>query len=217
MPITSEGGPTPLTARQGREHQKYGEGGERLVAGCIPVRFKPGVEGPPGVEVLMITSRKGKGHVFPKGGWEVDESLESAAKRETVEEAGVRGRLEEPVLGIFPFYSNKAERLQTAHAGRCVAYVFAMHVTEELPVWPEAAQRTREWLGLQEAFRLARYDWMRDALRAWLERKGWGAAAPPRDDAAVEPPPAAGPAGVLRAVPEAGAPVAAPDRVAVRS
>jgi hypothetical protein len=33
---------------------------------CIPVRFKPGVEGPPGAEVLMITSRNGKGYVFPK-------------------------------------------------------------------------------------------------------------------------------------------------------
>lgn len=29
-----------------------------------------------------------------QGGWEDDESVESAAKRETVEEAGVRGKLE---------------------------------------------------------------------------------------------------------------------------
>lgn len=37
----------------------------------IPVRFKPGVPGPEGVEVLLISSRRGKGDVFPKGGWEV--------------------------------------------------------------------------------------------------------------------------------------------------
>lgn len=38
--------------------------------GCsaIPVRFKPGVEGPEGVEVLLISSRRGKGYVFPKVG-----------------------------------------------------------------------------------------------------------------------------------------------------
>lgn len=30
----------------------------------------------------------------PQGGWEDDETLEYAAKRETVEEAGVRGTLE---------------------------------------------------------------------------------------------------------------------------
>ncbi len=29
-----------------------------------------------------------------QGGWETDEDVESAAARETVEEAGVRGRLE---------------------------------------------------------------------------------------------------------------------------
>ncbi len=33
---------------------------------AIPVRFKLGVEGPEGVEVLLITSRRGKGYVFPK-------------------------------------------------------------------------------------------------------------------------------------------------------
>ena len=34
-----------------------------------------------------------EGHVA-QGGWETDEDVESAAARETVEEAGVRGRLE---------------------------------------------------------------------------------------------------------------------------
>jgi diphosphoinositol-polyphosphate diphosphatase len=29
-----------------------------------------------------------------QGGWEIDESVEVAARRETVEEAGVRGHLE---------------------------------------------------------------------------------------------------------------------------
>lgn len=46
------------------------------------------------VEVLLITSRGGKGWVIPKGGWEDDETVEAAAKRETVEEAGVRGSIE---------------------------------------------------------------------------------------------------------------------------
>lgn len=42
-----------------------------LLCSSIPVRFKPGVPGPDGVEVLLISSRRGKGDVFPKGGWEV--------------------------------------------------------------------------------------------------------------------------------------------------
>lgn len=44
--------------------------------------------------MLLITSRGGKGLVFPKGGWEQDEDVQAAAARETVEEAGVRGELE---------------------------------------------------------------------------------------------------------------------------
>lgn len=171
------GGPVPLASRSGRENQKYGEGGERLVAGSIPVRFKPGVPGPEGVEVLLISSRRGKGDVFPKGGWEVDEQLREAAQRETVEEAGVRGELEEPIIGKFAFHSGKAERQASAHGGRCIAYLFALHVTEELAVWPEAGQRTREWCSLQEACRRCRYDWMREALIAWMTRRGWDAAA----------------------------------------
>lgn len=61
---------------------------------CIPVRYNSGSGGAGGVEVLLISSRGGKGWVFPKGGWEADETVEAAARRETVEEAGVRGTIE---------------------------------------------------------------------------------------------------------------------------
>ncbi|PRW58515.1 nudix hydrolase 4 [Chlorella sorokiniana] len=177
MPHNRPGGPVPTESRTGRENQRFGAEGERLVAGAIPMRFKPGVEGPEGVEVLLITSRRGKGYVFPKGGWENDEELRDAAMRETVEEAGVRGQLEEPIIGKFPFHSGKAERQSAAHQGRCVAYLFAMHVSEELASWPEGHQRSRHWVSLQEACCKCRYPWMREALVAWVRRRGWEAAA----------------------------------------
>jgi len=41
--------------------------------------------------------------VLPKGGWEDDEAVEAAARRETVEEAGVRGVVDGPPLGAFSF------------------------------------------------------------------------------------------------------------------
>lgn len=145
MPHTV-GGPLPVVARQGRQQQKYGEDGARLVAGCIPFRYLPDVPGPGGVRVLMITSRGGKGYVFPKGGWEEDESVENAARRETVEEAGVRGTVELPMLGTFVFQSVKADKLASAAKGRCVAYMFALLVSEELATWPEAKQRRRVWV-----------------------------------------------------------------------
>ncbi|XP_038992202.1 nudix hydrolase 16, mitochondrial-like [Hibiscus syriacus] len=86
-----------LVARTGRLQQRY-EAGFRLVAGCIPFRYgnsneTDDVKFGKVVEVLMITSTSGPGLLFPKGGWENDETVEEAAVREAIEEAGVRGDL----------------------------------------------------------------------------------------------------------------------------
>jgi diphosphoinositol-polyphosphate diphosphatase len=104
-------------ARQGREKQRYGEDGQRLTAGCVvlrEVRSRPSassfgagsavpvsatdvmlnVQVEDGVrECLMISSSSDSSKwVFPKGGWENDETLEQAAQRET---------LEVPVLAVL--------------------------------------------------------------------------------------------------------------------
>lgn len=176
-PLTSYiGGPVPLESRQGRHKQRYGQGGERLVAGCIPVRYLPGKHGIDSVEVLLISRRGGKGWVFPKGGWEDDEPVEAAAERETVEEAGVRGYLDLPMLGTYCFQSAKEARRRDAHQGRCIAHVFVMRVAEELDQWPEQTVREREWFSLQEALRKCCHAWMREALSSWVAQNGWGAA-----------------------------------------
>jgi hypothetical protein len=151
------------TARQGREKQRYGEGGERLVAGCVVLRevapsappdldsasprsvplsssphttphwrwatpalpachaARPRAQAPRrlksavgarislcvprvacttitqrvtrrcgqgadgGRECLLISSKDPSLWIFPKGGWETDETLEEAACRETLE------------------------------------------------------------------------------------------------------------------------------------
>lgn len=146
-------------ARQGRDKQRYADTGERLVAGCIPfhraaLAREDGVDGTsdeaggdgrgladdPGgaglsggaarVRVMLITSRGGKGWVFPKGGWETDEEAGDAAKRETVEEAGARGTLSDVEVGVFKFHSGKQERRCQADRGRCIAHMFALEVQE---------------------------------------------------------------------------------------
>lgn len=165
--------------RKGRHLQRYGRLQERLVAGCIPVRWTDG-NSLAGVEVLMITSSSaGKGLVFPKGGWETDETVEDAAARETLEEAGVRGIIEEPMLGAFTFHSGKADRLHNANQGKCMAYMFVMRVQEELLVWPEAGQRGRIWVPLLEACNKCRHQWMQEALQVWINRLGLEKDSPP--------------------------------------
>ncbi|WVZ62446.1 hypothetical protein U9M48_012197 [Paspalum notatum var. saurae] len=153
-----------LVARTGRHLQRY-EDGRRLVAGCIPFRYRD-VNGEQKklVEVLMINSQSGPGLLFPKGGWENDETVEEAAAREAIEEAGVRGDLVQ-MLGFYDFKTKQPEVV-------CRAAVFALHVKEELASWPEQNTRQRSWVTVSEAAERSRYPWMQEAVTgfsAWLE------------------------------------------------
>ncbi|XP_068662574.1 nudix hydrolase 16, mitochondrial-like isoform X2 [Aristolochia californica] len=101
---------TDLVARTGRHQQRY-EAGCRLVAGCIPFRYTDdnlGSESKKTVEVLMINSQSGPGLLFPKGGWENDETDREAAVREALEEAGVRGDIMVKDLHNLTFISIKS-------------------------------------------------------------------------------------------------------------
>lgn len=155
-----------LVARTGRHQQRY-EAGCRLIAGCIPFRFRYS-EGSNGnksekiVEVLMINSTSGPGLLFPKGGWENDETVEEAAAREALEEAGVRGEL----MHFLGHYHFKSKTLQDEFSpeGRCRAAMFALFVKEELESWPEQSRRLRSWVTIPEAVECCRHAWMREAL-----------------------------------------------------
>eukprot|EP00245_Coleochaete_scutata_P002551 TRINITY_DN13455_c0_g1_i1.p1 TRINITY_DN13455_c0_g1~~TRINITY_DN13455_c0_g1_i1.p1 ORF type:complete len:178 (+),score=34.75 TRINITY_DN13455_c0_g1_i1:142-675(+) len=153
-----------LVARTGRHHQRY-QDGFRLVAGCIPWRCRDDRQ----VEVLMISSQHGNGLLFPKGGWETDESAEEAACREAMEEAGVRGIIQEKV-GVWDFKS-KRQRNELCRDGDCRAYIFALAVTEQLEVWPEQHARRRQWFLLEEALDVCRHEWMRNALKQWASSR----------------------------------------------
>lgn len=57
-----------------------------------------------------------------------------------------RAPLQEPMLGVFAYSSAKASRLALSTKPRGIAYMFIMHVAEELQKWPEADKRTRLWV-----------------------------------------------------------------------
>lgn len=155
-----------LVARTGRHQQRY-EAGCRLVAGCIPFKYRSSEESSDAksekiVEVLMINSPSGPGLLFPKGGWENDETVEEAAKREAMEEAGVLGDL----MGFLGYYHFKSKTHQDEFSpeGLCKAEMFALFVNEELDSWPEQSTRRRSWLTIPEAVNSCRHAWMREAL-----------------------------------------------------
>ena len=112
------------------------------------------------VEVLLISSRNGgAGLVFPKacavpswqlacllerllrcsgqqGGWEKDETVEDAAARETVEEAGVRGRLEVWLAAVVRTQWTADHMVLTAaHGADAHAGLLPLQQQGQLAVW----------------------------------------------------------------------------------
>ncbi|KAF7085742.1 hypothetical protein CFC21_089139 [Triticum aestivum] len=154
-----------LVARQGRELQRYSAStGGRIVVGCIPYRMRDGgdSDGEGELEVLVISSQKGHGMMFPKGGWELDESMDDAARREALEEAGVRGEMGK-VLGCWHYQSR---RYQTTYEG----IMYPLRVTDELQQWPEMASRKRTWATVQQVMEGCQHCWMREALEELVAR-----------------------------------------------
>lgn len=152
-----------MVARQGRDLQRYSAStGGRIVVGCIPYRIRER-EGEEEIEVLVISSQKGHGMMFPKGGWEVDESMDEAARREALEEAGVRGDTE-PVLGMWHYKSRRY------HDQTYEGIMFPLHVTHELLQWPEMSSRKRTWATVQEVMEGCQHAWMREALQELVAR-----------------------------------------------
>ncbi|KAF8591052.1 hypothetical protein K439DRAFT_1328137 [Ramaria rubella] len=119
----------------------------RVVCCAIPVARAAG-------KILIITSRKRDDHwVFPKGGWEpTDRTLEAAAQREAVEEAGVHGTITRFIVTI---------------PGSTATYHFyELDVTMLQEQWPEMHERRREWVDFAEAYR--RCAWKPELAQALL-------------------------------------------------
>ncbi|XP_026424614.1 nudix hydrolase 16, mitochondrial-like isoform X2 [Papaver somniferum] len=126
-----------LVARTGRHQQRYLDGC-RLVAGCIPFKYREDDSGESNckkiVEVLMINSSSGPGLLFPKKN-----------------------------LGHYKFKS-KTHQDECSPEGLCKAAMFALLVKEQLNSWPEQSTRVRTWLTVPEAAKNCRHPWMREVL-----------------------------------------------------
>ncbi|XP_038906538.1 nudix hydrolase 18, mitochondrial-like [Benincasa hispida] len=158
--LVSQDNMVSLVSRTGRHLQRYDIRGRRQVVGCIPYRYKTtkksALDNIEELEVLVISSQKGKGMLFPKGGWETDESITEAASRETLEEAGVRGI----VQGELGSWSFKSKTYDTFYEG----YMFPLLVKEQLEFWPEKNFRQRVWMSAHEAREVCQHWWMKEAL-----------------------------------------------------
>jgi phosphohistidine phosphatase len=130
------------------------------------------------IEVLLISSRKGRRWVLPKGIVDPGYSPAASAAKEAREEAGVAGAVGETSLGSYSY---------DKWGGTCSVEVFPMEVEAELPDWPESAIRQRQWMPLAEAAKKIDERPLRKILRR-LPKAIKGQAAQDRPPAAAEEP-----------------------------
>lgn len=98
-------------------------------------------------EVLLITTRKSRRWIIPKG-WLINGLTPSeTACREAWEEAGIRGLCEKQALGRFHYQKRRRKKGPVL----CAVDVFPLLVQSVSSRFPECRQRERKWYSPKKA------------------------------------------------------------------
>lgn len=114
------------------------------------------------IQILLVTSRRKKRWVFPKGHVQQGMGPHSSAAKEAFEEAGVIGR-----TSIDPIAAYERQKKNCDDDELLRVQFYPMEVTTEAPVWPEMHQRKRQWLDARAALSIVHGAGPRDALAAF--------------------------------------------------
>jgi len=134
--IWSKGVVRVLSARIARDFELIRQ------TGALPWRI--GADRKP--EVLLVTGKRSKRWIIPKGWPMIGKSLAEAAQIEAFEEAGVEGRVDPQPLGTLAHLKRTA-----VGSLRAEILVHALEVREELVDWPEKGERDRRWFSIKDA------------------------------------------------------------------
>ena len=125
-------------------------------SGVIPYRVQQGR-----IEILLITSSKGKRWIIPKGWIKPFKSVAHSAAEEALEEAGILGAIQTPAIGAY-------EHLKWGLP--CRVEVFLMQVETELEYWLEGDRRQRQWLSLTQAVKRIEQPELKQILKSLENR-----------------------------------------------
>jgi len=99
------------------------------------------------LEILLITSRRTRRWIIPKG-WPMEGHQPSmCAALEALEEAGVSGEIEKNAFGHYQYIKQFRLGINVP----CKVDIFALKVEHEQNVWPEKDDRERRWCSVAEA------------------------------------------------------------------
>ena len=125
---------------------------------AIPYRYDADGQ----LEILLVTSRKKRRWVLPKGHVRLGMGAHSSAAKEAFEEGGVIG-----LTGAEPVTNYVRKRRHVSEGEACSVTVYPMAVLTEAPVWPEMGQRERKWAKISDALDLVETKGLRKAIMAF--------------------------------------------------
>jgi 8-oxo-dGTP pyrophosphatase MutT (NUDIX family) len=120
----------------------------RVQYAALPYRWIAGGE----VEILLVTSRRSKRWIIPKGWPMPRKPPHRAAALEALEEAGVTGSIATKPLGSY----RCRKRLKDGEKVVCRVEVFALKVSDQLERWPDEGKREVKWFAPARAAALVR-------------------------------------------------------------
>lgn len=102
------------------------------------------------VQILLVTSRRQRRWIIPKG-WPVDDSTPvEAAQEEAWEEGGVIGKARPTCLGIYSY----TKVIRGEDDLPCIVAVFPVKVKKVRREWPEMDERRRKWVSRRKAAKM---------------------------------------------------------------
>jgi 8-oxo-dGTP pyrophosphatase MutT (NUDIX family) len=135
----------------------------RIQYAALPYRFTPDAA----LEILLVTTRRSKRWIIPKG-WPIKGLRPTrSAAREAFEEAGVRGKIGAKSVGLFRY--NKLLDEQGIEVS-CEVKVFPLHVRRQSESWPEREQRLVQWVEPAKALSLIKERQLRKLVAAFAKR-----------------------------------------------
>lgn len=126
-----------------------------------------------GIALLLVTSRRTRRWVIPKGHIEPGLTAAASAAKEALEEAGVSGTIGRVGLGTFDYDKMQAD----GAVRRLRVRVYPLEVAEEHEHWDEQALRDRAWFTPQEAVAATDEPELHAIIERFAARLMWSEAA----------------------------------------
>ncbi|MDR6290706.1 MULTISPECIES: NUDIX hydrolase [Inquilinus] len=129
----------------------------RLQFGALPYRFRQDGS----LEILLVTSRRTRRWIIPKG-WAIKHKTPAkSAAREAYEEAGVQGVVRTISIGSFVYDKWLDDDDLSV---RCEVHVFPLQVERQRRTWPEHGERETRWLDPDAALLLVEEPGLRSLI-----------------------------------------------------